>query len=149
MTTPEFNSSSSLIVEEGFFMGSNLEKMLIDAGAEPVLVNMAEAGMENVEKIGFDAAILDVGLQHGGTCPLADELRCRLSPFIFLSAYLTIRQGYTDIPFLDKPFTSESITTALGSLLAQTTHRRRHPVVPVEQIWTATGQTRVSGARRS
>jgi len=122
MTTTAFNGTSILIVEDEFFIGSNLEKMMLDAGAEPVLVNTAEAGMENLEKIRFDAAILDVHLQDGSTYPLADELRRRSIPFIFLSGYLTIREGYSDIPFVDKPFTPEPITTALETLLAQTTH---------------------------
>ena len=107
-----------LIVEDEFFVGSDLEQILADAGAQPVLVNTAAAASAKLAETSFDAVILDIHLQDESTYPLADTLRRKSTPFLFLSGYLTIREGYTDIPFVDKPFTKETVTSALKTLLA-------------------------------
>lgn len=117
----DFTGKTILIVEDEFFVGSDLEQILADAGAETVLVNTAGAASAKIAETRFDAAILDIHLQDESTYPLADTLRRKSIPFIFLSGYLTIREGYTDVPFVDKPFTAETVTNALKSLLAQPT----------------------------
>ena len=121
MAAKEFDGKHILIVEDEFFVGSDLEQILADAGAETVLVNTAGAASAKLAETKFDAAILDIHLQDESTYPLADALRRKSIPFIFLSGYLTIREGYTDIPFVDKPFTKETVTAALKTLLAQPT----------------------------
>lgn len=119
MADKEFKGRTILIVEDEFFVGSDLEQILADAGADTVLVNTAGAASAKLAESRFDAAILDIHLQDESTYPLADTLRRKSIPFIFLSGYLTIREGYTDIPFVDKPFTAETVTNALKSLLSQ------------------------------
>ena len=121
MSIDELKGKTILIVEDEFFIGSDLEQILADAGAETVLVDAAGAAMEKLASTRFDAVILDIHLQDESTYPVADELRRREIPFVFLSGYLTIREGYADAPFLDKPFTAETVTNALNGILAQTT----------------------------
>ena len=48
-----------LIVEDEFFISSDLEQILADAGAETVLVDAAGAAMEKLASTRFDAVILD------------------------------------------------------------------------------------------
>ncbi len=117
----DFDGKTILLVEDEFFVGSDLEQILADSGAETVLVNTAGAASAKLAETTFDAAILDIHLQDESTYPLADTLRRKSIPFIFLSGYLTIREGYTDVPFVDKPFTRDTVTNALKNLLAQPT----------------------------
>ena len=121
MPTDGLHGKTILIVEDEFFIGSDLEQILADTGAETVLVNAASPALEQLASTRFDAVILDIHLQDESTYPVADELRRRDIPFVFLSGYLTIREGYADVPFLDKPFTAETVTNALNGILAQTT----------------------------
>lgn len=118
----EFTGKTILIVEDEIFVGAVLEQILADAGAETVLVNTAAAAAARLAATRFDAVILDIHLQDESTYPLADELRRKSIPFVFLSGYLTIREGYADVPFLDKPFTTETVITALKNLLARPAH---------------------------
>lgn len=108
-----------LVVEDEAFVASDLAALLSDAGAEVKIANVADEAMNHLRDTRFDAAILDVHLANGSTYTLADELRAHKTPFVFLSGYLTVREGYTDIPFLEKPFTAETVTTALTDLLAK------------------------------
>lgn len=121
MADKEFNGKTILIVEDEFFVGSDLEQILADAGADAVLVNTAGAASAKLAETRFDAAILDIHLQDESTYPLADSLRNKSIPFIFLSGYLTIREGYTDVPFVDKPFNAATVINTLKNLLAQPT----------------------------
>ena len=118
----DLTGSTILIVEDEFFIGSDLQQILADAGAESVLVNTADAAVAKLADMRFDAVILDIHLQDESTYPVADDLRRRSIPFVFLSGYLTIREGYTDIPFIDKPFTAETVTRALKDLLRFPAH---------------------------
>lgn len=122
MASTDLSNKTVLVVEDEFFIGSNLEQILQAAGANTVLVNNAEDALKNIYKTRFDAVILDVHLQDGSTYPVADELRRKSTPFMFLSGYLTIREGYDDIPFLDKPFTDETVLNGVNGLLRQPTH---------------------------
>ncbi len=122
MASTDLSNKSILVVEDEFFIGSNLEQILQSAGANTVLVNNAEDALKHIYKTTFDAVILDVHLQDGSTYPVADELRRKSTPFMFISGYLTIREGYDDIPFLDKPFTEDTVLNGVNGLLRQPTH---------------------------
>lgn len=111
-----------LVVEDEFFIGSDLQQIFADAGAESILVNTADTAVAKLAEMRFDAVILDIHLQDESTYPVADDLRRRSIPFVFLSGYLTIREGYTDIPFIDKPFTAETVTRTLKDLLRLPAH---------------------------
>jgi DNA-binding response OmpR family regulator len=117
MASVDLSNKTILIVEDEFFIGSNLEQIFQGAGASTVLVNNADDALKSIYKTKFDAVVLDIHLQDGSTYPVADELRRKSTPFMFLSGYLTIREGYTDIPFLDKPFTEETALNGVNGLL--------------------------------
>ena len=122
MASTDLSNKTVLVVEDEFFIGSNLEQILQGAGANTVLINNAEDALKTIYKTKFDAVILDIHLQDGSTYPVADELRRKSTPFMFISGYLTIREGYDDIPFLDKPFTDETVLNGINGLLRQPTH---------------------------
>lgn len=106
-----------LVVEDEPFVSEHLETLLQETGATTTACQTAAGALETLAANSFDAAILDVHLSDDSSYAVADELRRRGTPFVFLSGYLTIREGYADIPFLEKPFTPETVETALATLL--------------------------------
>ena len=100
----DFDGKTILIVEDEFIVGSDLGQIVADAGANAVLANTASSASAKLAETQFDAVLLDIHLQDESTYPVADELRRRA------------------IPFVDKPFTTETVTNVLKNLLTQPTH---------------------------
>ncbi len=111
------DTPSILVVEDEPFVSDHLEALLKDNGATTTSCSTAADALATLAANRFDAAILDVHLSDDSSYAIADELRRQGTPFVFLSGYLTIREGYADIPFLEKPFTPETVNTALAALL--------------------------------
>jgi CheY-like chemotaxis protein len=109
-----------LIVEDNAVIGLDLKANLADSGAVAETVTTTEEALDLLGSSRFDAAILDVHLRDGNSYSIADELRRLNTPFVFLSGYLTVREGYTDIPFLPKPYTAAAVISALGELIGPT-----------------------------
>ena len=63
----------------------------------------------------FDLAILDLNLGGVLTYPVADALRDRGVPFIFATGYGSsgLKDTYTDLPTLQKPFNQEALGHAI------------------------------------
>lgn len=108
---------SVLIVEDEIYVAMDLAALLSDAGAIPAQARTSDDALGMIEASRFDAAILDIHLRHDSTYKVADALREKGTPFVFLTGYLTVREGYADVPFLTKPYTSESVRAALEALL--------------------------------
>ncbi|HTK79381.1 MAG TPA: response regulator [Rhizomicrobium sp.] len=68
----------------------------------------------------FDAAVLDVNLGGSFAFPLADVLRARRVPFVFLTGYSLdgLDSRFSETPILRKPFEKEALEKALLSALA-------------------------------
>jgi hypothetical protein len=66
-----------------------------------------------------DAAVLDINLQDNLSYPVADALRARGVPFVFLSAYdpWDVPELYRDVTFCGKPAISEHVATVLVTLI--------------------------------
>jgi DNA-binding response OmpR family regulator len=105
-----------LIVEDDGIIALDLEAHLADAGATVALAKTSDEARSLLGSTRFDAAILDVHLRDGNSYSIADELRRQETPFVFLSGYLTIRVGYTDIPFLPKPYSAPKVIAAIEAL---------------------------------
>jgi DNA-binding response OmpR family regulator len=73
------------------------------------LVDRAEA---------LDAAVLDINLGGEMVFPVAEALKARRVPFLFLTGY-TAPTGAADFgaPILNKPFNGEELESALNRLL--------------------------------
>jgi DNA-binding response OmpR family regulator len=66
----------------------------------------------------FDGALLDWGVDAGGSGAVADILIERGIPFVFVTAHKEIGDGqYRDIPIVSKPFSMESLGSALEKAL--------------------------------
>jgi two-component system, response regulator PdtaR len=111
-----------LVVEDEFFLAHLLEEDLRQAGADIIgPLNTLARALEGSRRESFDIAVLDVNLGGEFVYPLADELRERGIPFVFLSGY-----GPADFP---ERFRSSSRVAkpydfrVLLSVLQQTLHR--------------------------
>lgn len=107
-----------LVVEDDAVISLDLQAHLVESGATAVQASTSAEALDLIQSSRFDAAILDVHLKDGNSYAIADALRSQATPFVFLSGYLTIREGYTDIPFLAKPYAAATVTDAIATLLA-------------------------------
>jgi CheY-like chemotaxis protein len=107
-----------LIVEDEIYVALDLQTILAEGGATTAHAESSADAIALLQGSHFDVAVLDVHLRDGNTYSVADELRKLSIPFVFLSGYLTVREGYTDVPFLAKPHTADLVRTAIGALLA-------------------------------
>lgn len=107
-----------LIVEDEFLLASMLEGMLQDLGCHDVVMtsNLA-AAFEALKKFRFDVVVLDVNLDGTPSEPMVDHLLAHSIPFIFSTGYDSgaLAERWRATPFLQKPYTSESLNSALES----------------------------------
>jgi CheY-like chemotaxis protein len=110
-----------LVVEDEYLIRMLLEDMLADLGyavaAAVGTITEASALAANGD---FSAAILDVNLDGEEIFPVADILKERGLPFVFVTGYgeRSLPEPYRDRPALQKPFQAEQLEAALGGLLA-------------------------------
>jgi PAS domain S-box-containing protein len=112
-----------LIVEDSVLVALDIEGQLRDNGAVPVgPAYMLETAMSLAREEQLDAALLDVNISGRTIFPVAQILRARNIPFIFLSGY-----GEPDIwpaewrgyDRLSKPIQSGELSEALDALFMQ------------------------------
>jgi CheY-like chemotaxis protein len=116
MTTP-FSNTRVLLVEDESLVAMLVEDCLVELGVARVeVVANLDAALLQVAEGAFDVAIVDVNLGGVLTYPLADALRARDIPFVFATGYGTdgLRVGYENEVTLQKPFTMQDLTRALG-----------------------------------
>ena len=128
--TPDSASLSGmrfLIVEDEFLILLDIQSTLEAAGAKSVVtasrVQDALNAIADSEKSGdtFDAALLDLKLDHDNSAPIAERLASIGVPFIFLTGAPTdveLATQFGSAPIVGKPFASATLLTALlGTLL--------------------------------
>jgi CheY-like chemotaxis protein len=110
-----------LVVENEYLIAMDIEACLIDAGAEIVgpFVSAAEA-LANLDGGVIDAALLDIGLDADDSYPVADEMRRRGAPFIFMSGYgpNQLKPEYAGSPFISKPFESARLAEKVAAIIS-------------------------------
>ncbi|MGZ9019130.1 MAG: response regulator [Rhodoplanes sp.] len=66
----------------------------------------------------MDVAILDVNLRGAPVWPVAELLRSRGVPFVFLTGYASLNEfpaEFADVPRLDKPFVGDELLAAVSA----------------------------------
>jgi DNA-binding NtrC family response regulator len=113
-----------LVVEDEFFIASDLVSALRTAGAQPVgpagSLEQAQALLEGEE---IDAAIFDVNLHGAFTYPLISVLSNEGLPCVILSGYApeTLPETLRHLPSLEKPIAYERVIQSLATqLMART-----------------------------
>lgn len=110
-----------LVVEDEYLIRMLLEDMLADLGyAVAAAVGTITEARELAAHGDFSAAILDVNLDGQEIFPVADILKKRGLPFVFVTGYgeRSLPEPYRDRPALQKPFQAEQLEAALSGLLA-------------------------------
>lgn len=95
-----------LIVEDEYFIATDLKRALAEAGAIVVGPAGTLASAQALVDDDIDLALLDVNLDGEHSYPLANRLHERAVPFAFLTGYdqWALPPAYRDVPRLDKPF---------------------------------------------
>jgi two-component sensor histidine kinase/DNA-binding response OmpR family regulator len=109
-----------LLVEDEVLVGMMMRDVLTDMGffvAGP-FCTVAEASSA-ASSAGFDCAILDVNLGGEPVYPVADLLRDRKVPFIFVTGYddKGLDPGYVNAPVLQKPIDQTTLKNMLGAMV--------------------------------
>lgn len=110
-----------LIVEDEFFVAVQIEDALQSFGCETSgPYSTLELAGQASRREPVDIAILDINLNGEYVYPLADELRERGIPFVFLTGYAStdLPEVYRSMPRLQKPFDSAAIRDLMQRLLA-------------------------------
>jgi CheY-like chemotaxis protein len=111
-----------LIVEDETMISMLIEDMVSDLGAEVVgPAARFEQAMTLALEANFDLAVLDVNLDGLVVYPIADVLRHRGIPFIFMTGYdsSVVPESSQHNRVLTKPFSHQTFSDAIGSVIAE------------------------------
>ncbi len=112
-----------IIVEDNFTVAAGLEWMLQGCGCEVTgMAGTLEAALELIAQRTFDVAILDVDLKGRSVCPVAEQLRQRGDPFIFITGYgdpEVLPEALRAFPRLDKPVDLAQLAATILSIVAR------------------------------
>ena len=125
MTALSLDSIRVLIVEDNYVVADAL-RFLIDGygGSVTAIVPTLERAFAVLAEGAVDVAVLDINLQGASVVPLAEYLRVRGVPFLFLTGYGTgelLPEHLRRHPRLDKPVEAERLVRALLTLCGRGT----------------------------
>jgi CheY-like chemotaxis protein len=113
---------SVLVVEDDGLLTLMLEDQLLGEGAtEVVACRSAAEALAQMERRGFDCAILDIAMHGGSTYEVADVLASRRVPFMFCTGFRAeeIEERHRDRPLLSKPYGDGDFRAMLARTLAR------------------------------
>jgi DNA-binding NtrC family response regulator len=113
-------SARLLIVEDEYLIRLLLEDMLVELGYTIVTVaSSLDEGKKAAQTAEIDLAILDVNIDGQQVFPIADILRGRKLPFIFITGYGArgLPEAYRDTPTLQKPFQMQDLEATVARVL--------------------------------
>lgn len=111
---------SILVVEDEPLIAMMLEDFLDALGYRlAATVDGVKDAIAEVERGGFDAALLDVNLRDGETSwPVAEALSARGQPFVLATGGGSdcVPEQFANVPVLAKPYTLDGVKNAFESL---------------------------------
>jgi CheY-like chemotaxis protein len=119
MTANPKRQRKVLILEDEPFIAIMLEEELAAMGIHVIgPVNNLKSAIHLAETPDLDGALLDLNINGAYATDVADKLRLRGIPFVFVTGYEPpAGLRYREVPVLHKPFTQIELRTALLSLL--------------------------------
>jgi DNA-binding response OmpR family regulator len=112
---------SILVVEDEPLIAMMLEDFLETLGYRVhATCDCVKDALAEVEKGGFDVAILDVNLNGESAWPIARKLREKQIPFVIATGGHVDPPPaeFTNVPVIEKPFTVDRVTPALEVALS-------------------------------
>ena len=112
-----------LIVEDEYLIRLLLEDMLVELGCTigAAAASLTE-GKTHAASAEIDLAILDVNIDGEQVFPIAEILKGRGIPFVFITGYGArgLPESYRATPTLHKPFQMQDLKTTLARALPKT-----------------------------
>ena len=124
MATARAQERSILVVEDEYMLAQDLSRDLEAAGVRVLgpVASVPEALeiVDGAERV--DAAVLDVNLAGTMVIPLAEVLRDRGVPFVFVTGYETwaLPREFAQVPRCDKPLDAREVLRVLDQALRAT-----------------------------
>jgi DNA-binding NtrC family response regulator len=123
MTIRELENASVLVVEDEYFIATEIARALEEAGARAVgpagTVEQAKALLAEQQ---VDAAILDLNLRGNMAVPLVEQLSKRGMPCVIVSGYgsESLPESISGVPNLEKPVNYAKVMQLLAAQLPAT-----------------------------
>lgn len=115
------NRPRVLVVEDSFPVADSLKYLLASAGCEVVgMAGSVRAALDLVARAQFDLALLDIDLRGERVTAVAEEVRRRAKPVIFLSGYgdAEILPAHLRVfPRLEKPVDAKELFAVMERVL--------------------------------
>jgi DNA-binding response OmpR family regulator len=115
------HARSVLIVEDEPLIAMMLEDFLDSLGHKiRGTCDTVKGALEEVEKGGFDLAILDVNLKGESVWPVARQLREKKVPLVIATGGHVDPPPpeFNDAPVIEKPYTVDRVTPAIEAAIA-------------------------------
>jgi DNA-binding response OmpR family regulator len=115
------DAHSILIVEDEPLIAMMLEDFLDSLGhTVRGTCDSVDGALEEVERGGFDLAILDVNLKGENVWPVAARLRAKKVPFVIATGGHVDPPPpeFIDAPVIEKPYTVDRVTPAIEAAIA-------------------------------
>ncbi len=114
-TPPELRGLKVLVVEDNFLVAELVRSLLDECGCETVgPAPRVASALELVGESRLDGALLDINLAGEYCFPVAELLRERGVPFVFLTGYddsTIIPPAFREVPRISKPFDNHNVTS--------------------------------------
>ncbi|MDX2275179.1 MAG: response regulator [Hyphomonadaceae bacterium] len=111
-----------LIVEDEALVAMLIEDIILDLGHEVAAVaGRLEDGVAKAAALDIDCAVLDLNLNGQRTYPIAETLRQRGAPFLFVTGYgaAGLEPGWEDEIVVQKPFQQHELELGIARALAK------------------------------
>ncbi|HWE99183.1 MAG TPA: response regulator [Caulobacteraceae bacterium] len=116
-----------LVVEDEWIIAYHLEAMLMDLGYEVIgPAPTVDEAMALIKARPPDAAVLDVSLACGRSFPVAEEMRRRGTPFVFITGYVAadLPEAFQGHTILNKPISLLDLKCRLAAMTMAACSRR-------------------------
>jgi CheY-like chemotaxis protein len=114
-------SQRILLVEDNFLVAASLKQMLEDCGCEVLgPIPSLQESLTAAERDDLDGAVLDINIIGGTSIPVAERLRGRGCPILFITGYGSPRvlpEPLLSVPRLNKPIAIEQLAQALREVM--------------------------------
>jgi CheY-like chemotaxis protein len=111
-----------LIVEDEYFLATDLEESLRSEGAEIVgpICELSQA-LTQIDEDGFDAAVLDIDVRGQSAYAIADKLMEHRIPFVFATGYSeeVLPSRFWEVKRFEKPYDAPVIAKHVVQMYQQ------------------------------
>jgi PAS domain S-box-containing protein len=118
-TEVDLGGQRVLVLEDDFYLAADSEQALRSCGAQVVGPFADEAAaIAALDAAGITAALVDINPGTGPSFRIADALRARAIPFVFVTGYdrAVVPGQHAQVPLFEKPVDLRSVVRAVAQL---------------------------------